>query len=48
MNDPVIPTPYLRNSPSSKSRFIETATTIAAFAICIVMLAGFFLHRDAR
>ena len=47
MIDPFV-TPHFRNSPSSKSRFIETATTIAAFAICVVILAGFFLHRSAR
>ena len=41
--------PHFRNSPPSKSRFIETATTVAAFVVCLLFLAGFFLgHSAAR
>jgi hypothetical protein len=30
--------------PRSPFSFIQTATTIAAFIVCLVALAGFFWH----
>ena len=49
VNDPIITPPHFRNLPSAKSRFIQTVTTIAAFFLCVVILAAFFWHgRTAR